>query len=700
MGAARWSSTFLQIDQVTSHRSTTFLLGVILLTGAPSIGCALEGVDLSIGNLEGAGWALEGVETHLDWRGHDSAMLRLSVAKVVLPEITGNFSGLHAECYPVSFTPEAISCHGGVLSLDSALGVPQRCSIDFDYRPSTGRLVIALDGLRVDGGSLAARLERDSARWSLFVRGEGLQLAALSRRLVSPGVLSGPLTGEGTLAFTARLQGSGAQVDAGTLSAQLQTGKISDASGRLAAEDLRLQLRAGLDRNHSSWQITTGVDAGRGQVYVEPLFLDLDSHPLRVTSTLNWKSDDGGLEVQALDYDQRDTVRLHATGVLTPNQSEVIDHVSLALDEGHLPELYETYLQPWLSDSPLSDLATSGAVTGDIQWRQGELAGLRLVLDDVAFQDREGRYGLDGLRARLNWAKQGATPESVLHWRSGHLYRVPLTTGELVLEAAGSHMRLRKPAQIGVVDGNLQIDTLAVDHSSTGAWRWNGDAILTPVSLPTLCRSLGWPEFAGKLSGVIPDLGYANGALRVGGTLLVRVFDGAVTLDNLELQNPLSTVPELRVDARVNNIDLEPLTRAFSFGKIEGRLDGRIAGLEMEAWSPVAFDARFATPADDTSRHRISQKAVDNLSSIGGGGVGGALSSGMLRFFEDFPYDRLGISCRLRNGICEMGGVAPAENGYYIVKGRFLPPRLNIIGYADRVNWRQLVSQVTAVIRH
>ena len=113
----------------------------------------------------------------------------------------------------------------------------------------------------------------------------------------------------------------------------------------------------------------------------------------------------------------------------------------------------------------------------------------------------------------------------------------------------------------------------------------------------------------------------------------------------------------------------------------------------------MIIDARFATPADDTSRHRISQKAVDNLSSIGGGGVGGALSSGMLRFFEDFPYDRLGISCRLRNGICEMGGVAPAENGYYIVKGRFLPPRLNIIGYADRVNWRQLVSQVTAVIR-
>jgi hypothetical protein len=176
------------------------------------------------------------------------------------------------------------------------------------------------------------------------------------------------------------------------------------------------------------------------------------------------------------------------------------------------------------------------------------------------------------------------------------------------------------------------------------------------------------------------------------------VFDGYITLDNLKLEQPFSVVPRLQVDARVNNIDLKSLTRAFSFGEIDGRLDGRIDGLDMEAWSPVAFDARFATPADDTSRHRISQKAVDNISSIGGGGVSGALSRSVLRFFKNFPYDKLGISCRLKNGICEMGGVAPATNGYYIVKSRFLPPRLDVIGYADRVNWRTLVSQLVAVI--
>ena len=121
----------------------------------------------------------------------------------------------------------------------------------------------------------------------------------------------------------------------------------------------------------------------------------------------------------------------------------------------------------------------------------------------------------------------------------------------------------------------------------------------------------------------------------------------------------------------------------------------------MESWRPVAFDAVFATPEGDKSRHRISQRAVDNISSIGGGGVGGVLSRSFLRFFEDFPYDRLGIRCRLENGICAMGGVAPAPaaDGYYLVKSRLLPPRLDVIGYADRVDWESLVAQIMAVTR-
>jgi hypothetical protein len=300
----------------------------------------------------------------------------------------------------------------------------------------------------------------------------------------------------------------------------------------------------------------------------------------------------------------------------------------------------------------------------------------------------------------LRWSAGGAAEVSDLHWQGGSVYRVELGRADLRVETTGSKARLLEPASIRVLDGELQLETFDLELGAAAALHWQVDGILTPVSMRQLSLALGWPEFAGKLSGVIPAVRYDDGHLSVGGVLLVRVFDGVITLNDVSLERPFGVIPRLQLDAQIKDIDLESLTGTFSFGRIEGRLNGRIDDLEMESWRPVAFDAVFATPAGDNSRHRISQRAVENISSIGGGGVGGVLSRSFLRFFKDFPYDRLGISCRLENGVCEMGGVAPAPEvgGYYLVKGRLLP-HLDVIGYADRVDWESLVAQIMAVTR-
>ena len=132
---------------------------------------------------------------------------------------------------------------------------------------------------------------------------------------------------------------------------------------------------------------------------------------------------------------------------------------------------------------------------------------------------------------------------------------------------------------------------------------------------------------------------------------------------------------------------------------ITGRLSGRMEDLETFDWMPVSFDAQFGTPPGDRSKHRISQRAVTNLSSIGGGsggGVAAALQGGLLRFFDDFGYDRLGLTCQLANDVCTMGGVAPAADGYYIVKGKGLP-RIDVIGSQTRVAWTRLVRQLATI---
>ena len=253
---------------------------------------------------------------------------------------------------------------------------------------------------------------------------------------------------------------------------------------------------------------------------------------------------------------------------------------------------------------------------------------------------------------------------------------------------------------IPVFDGGLAIDTLRVRHAGTDEMYVRFDAAIRPISVARLSRAFGWPEFQGTLEGDIPGLQLRDGVVTLDGAFEARIFDGRVAVRELSLREPLGKYPRLFANIGIEGLDLELVTRTFEFGSITGRMSGYISDLEMFDWMPEAFDAFLYSPPDDRSKHRISQRAVKNLTSIGGGsggGVAAALQGGFLRFFDDFGYDRLGLSCRLANDVCVMGGVMPAPGGYYIVKGAGLP-RINVIGSQTRVAWTTLVRQLGAVM--
>ena len=251
-----------------------------------------------------------------------------------------------------------------------------------------------------------------------------------------------------------------------------------------------------------------------------------------------------------------------------------------------------------------------------------------------------------------------------------------------------------------IFDGGLAIDTLRVRHAGTEEMYVRFDAEVRPISVALLSRAFGWPEFQGTLAGSIPGLQLAAGRRDARRQPRCEVFDGRVAVRELSLREPLGKFPRMHASIGVENLDLALVTQTFEFGMITGRLSGYISDLETFGWMPESFDAFLFTPPDDDSKHRISQRAVTNLSSIGGGsggGVAAALQGGFLKFFDDFRYDRLGLSCRLANDVCIMGGVLPAPGGYYIVKGSGLP-RIDVIGSQSRVAWTTLVRQLGAIM--
>ncbi|MCG6901035.1 MAG: hypothetical protein LJE75_13685 [Gammaproteobacteria bacterium] len=677
---------------------TAFLLATGLLTLAILPGHAIDVVRLKLGTLEGEGWSAQAVSVELNWLDEGVAGLLLQAEHAVFPEAIGELSGVSLSCPRAQLTATEVHCAKGVLKAKSSVLGQQHIQIAFKYQLETGRIDTELRGVRVHDGTLALSAHLSESRWQLDASGTALSLPAVTRQLAAAGIALPVVDGSGQLDITAHINGVAAQLRKADVEIQLRAEEISNADGSMAAEQLDASLHATVETAATGMQVALELFGRQGALYVEPVFVQMPSVPLQLGARFAWLPAEQQLLLQSFSYIHPGSVQLEGHGHFSLAADTPLRELQLEVRQANFPSLYDTYLRPWLFGSLLAELDTSGQLSGTMAWQQGKLSQLSLEPLELSVNDREGRFALDSINGQVRWSDDAVPERSELAWAGGSVFRVALGASGIVFDSGSDFIRLAQRLEMPVLDGALGIDDFQLEFGEDGPLRWQVNGLLEPVSLSQLTLALGWPEMGGKLSGVIPNVRYDNGNLVVGGILLIRVFDGEVTLRNLMLEQPFGLVPRLQVDARIDNIDLETLTRTFSFGKIEGRLDGRIDGLEMESWRPVAFDAEFSTPEDDHSRHRISQKAVDNISSIGGG-MGGVLSRSALRFFEDFPYDRLGIRCRLENGVCDMGGIAPAAEGYYLVKGRLIPPRLDVIGFADRVNWDTLIAQIMAVTR-
>lgn len=680
------------------HRVITALLcscSLLALVALP--GRAVDVVRLTLGSVEGDGWTAQAVNLQLSPLDSRHAAITLQARSAMLPGGLGKMSDLALSCPRARLTRTMVDCPQGTFeALSSELG-RQRLGIVFRYGLESGRLEADLQGLKLHDGQVGATIRLSETGWQFNARARRLSLPPLTRQLAAAGIQLPVVEGRGQVDLEVQAQGKAEQVDRVEVKIRLQADEFSDADGSLAAEGLDATVHASLAFAAEDVSGQLVLEGRRGALYVDPLYIEIPQAPLQASTRFDWQASSEQLTLHAFHYDHPGSVQLTGKGVIRPLADAPLHDLQVNIQQAQFPSLFDTYLQPWLYDTGFAELDTSGSLNAVVGFQQGALARLSLEPQHLSIDDREGRFTLNAINGQLRWSMAQVAQRSTLSWGDGSVFDVALGPASFKIQTGHDSLHLLEPVAIPVLDGALGIDEFGMEFGDDRPLRWQVDAVLEPVSLSDLSLALGWPELAGKLSGIIPKVRYDAGDLEVGGILLIRVFEGEITLRNLTLEQPFGLVPRLQVDARATNIDLETLTRTFSFGRIEGRLNGRIDGLDMESWRPVAFDAEFATPEDDSSRHRISQKAVDNISSIGGAGVGGALSRSFLRFFEDFPYDRLGIRCRLENGICDMGGVAPAPDGYYLVKGRMIPPRLDVIGYADRVNWDTLIAQIMAV---
>ncbi len=671
------------------------LASAICLTLVSCAASAIDQVQIHWGKIDAAGWQLSDVSLSIDWQDSSSAAMALEVASMHSGD--RQLENLRLTCAAVGLSAEELDCRQGKLSLSSDWLDVESASAAISYRFDTKELKVAVSALPLADGQINLAFHRRADQWQFNAEVSNARLGAIADLAAKTGLVVPKLDYQGSV--RGKLGGQGDSRGLRHVSWNLQTREsgYSNTEGTQAAESLVLVSSGSARPLGGDWRVEASLAARQGMLYAEPVYLEFsESRPAALDVDLHWDAGKRELLLRSLEFRQPHVLRGRVAGIWAPGANIPLRQLTLEIDQGWLPGLFTTWLQPWLAGTVLEKLDTTGQLRGLFKLVDGRPQSMQMQLEQVSFSEPNGQFGVRLLDGDLHWDSGGDIHRSRLAWKGANFYRLQLGAAALDILSDESSLRIAEPLVVSLLDGELHVDEfeLGIDQ---GEPHWLLDGLLTPVSMQAFSAALGWPPLSGKLSGMVPKVRYEKGELTLGGVLLVRAFDGDITVRNLRIQQPLGLVPRLWADARLENIDLKTMTRTFSFGRIEGRLQGQLKDLYMEAWQLVAFDAAFETPADDRSRHRISQKAVDNISNLGGGGVGGAVSRSFLRFLEDFPYRRLGIRCRLENGVCHMDGVAPAENGYYLVQGTLLPPRLDVIGYANEVDWLSLLGRLKSI---
>jgi len=683
--------------------------GLLLVAACmPVVAVAANRVEVHAGSIESGGIRAHGVELVLIPASGTMAELGLYAAGLDGLETPGRLSGLRLECVTLEAAGGRANCSGGRISGEFGDLGPQDTAIEIALEQD-GTAKVRAPALRLAGGSAALEGRVKDTRWSVRLDPRDVGLASLAD--LADGVPDG-LSVSGRVSGTVDASGLGTELD--KLSAQLRLDSVgfADAAGALAGE----QLAAGLTlaiwprAAGNAWDFEADLELTDGQAYVEPVFMDFGEHALTGKARGSFPADVSRVTVDRLDIMQAGIATVGGSAQLDLAGDTLLERALLRFDPIDLAGAVPVYAAPMLISTQYADLAAAGSIRGEAEVEAGLPVRLQFVLHDVVLDSPTGALSVDGLSGEFSWFGEQQRNElapqvdsevfkSRLDWRAARLWGIEFGPASVPFTTTGRHFRLLDPILIPVFDGGIEIETLRIRHAGTPQMYLRFDAEVRPVSVALIGRALGWPEFSGTISGRIPRLELADGLVTFGGNIEARVFDGIVTLRDLKMRDPLGQYPQLFADIDIDALDLERITNTFEFGMITGRLSGRVKGLEMFAWMPVRLDARLYSTPGDRSPHRISQRAVSNLSSIGGGSGGSvtaALQSGFLRFFDSFRYDRLGLSCRLANDVCLMDGVQRAQNGYYIVKGSGLP-RIDVIGSQRRVAWTRLVRQLGAI---
>jgi hypothetical protein len=578
------------------------------------------------------------------------------------------------------------------VDVDGAIGAPLAVSARGDAMLGPGAPPLALEG--------SGALDLGGGRLSFTVRTK----VAEPKRAVAFGSSEVRL-GEGSVTGKADLA-SGA-TDAKVV---LAGAGWKDAEGAIAAEGIALRGDVAVAPVGSQAERALRLDlvADGGELLLASrYYLDLTAVPIGAAGVL--RAVDGGVSWTDGAITARGIGRASGTGTWTRSAptapsgaAAAVIAADLRLDVTDISRAFAVAVRdPWKEAFPiLAEADVRGALSGPLRVGRDasgamSIAGRLRWNGSAAIASPDVRIGEVALELPLLLGAASAAAE-----RPGKGKLAGISVGgvevgpvEHAIAASPDRLSLVRAAEVAALDGDIALTELAAAALTSGSPELQIGLRASGLRLAPIATAVGLPAFAGVITAAIPRARLAGGTLETEGDIVLEVFGGTVRLQRVHATDIGSGIATLALDATFDDISLGELTEVLDIGHISGVARGAVEGLEVQAGTPVRFSASLETVERSGVPQRIGVAAIRRLSILGGSG-GDPFSSGVLSFFDEFGYARIGFRCTLEGDRLTLEGIEQRDGEDYLVIGSLLPPRVDVVSHTRIIAFSEMVSRL------
>lgn len=668
-----------------------FILVSVLLLNTQTVK-ALEKLSLVVENINSNNWQLEGVSLSLSALSDKTPQLALSIKQLSLPEPFSDILLFDIQCLSFDWQHNKIECKKGKASIKSGLIQPSPFNLSFLISEKQSQF--SLQNLKIAKGTLSLSAKEAAKKWHVIVKSKKIHLPSIKSYLNKQTTGIDEIS-KGKMDADIELQGNNKGLKKLLLKTLYKDLSLQVNKGQIITESLNFEfeLNAKLDKDISYWEIKHQIN--QGELFVDPLYLEIDQ--TLTLSAKGIKNKQGDVSIQQVKFNHPGVMKLMANGLIKQQPALSIDTAHISINITDLEKFAIPYVTPFIEQTELEGIKLKGQFESEIEINKSAIKQFSARILNFSVYDKKKRFALNDAKGKINWSVNPdfLTP-SEFSWQQIKVRAIPIDAGIIKFMGRNKSFELLEPSAIGLLGGILNIKQFSWHKKSDSEPRVFFEGDVNHVSLEQLTQALNWTPLSGNISGSIPGVKYENKTLTLKGGLKVKVFDGTIKINKLSSSGLFSNFSRFNMDMEIDNLDLHAITQKIEMGAMQGRISGFVNNLYLENWKPVTFYAWIGTPENDDSRHRISQKAVENIASIGGGGAANLISKSFLRFFDSFGYDRLGFGCYLHQGVCQLMGVEAADQGYYIIKGGGLP-RINVIGYNPKIDFKVLLKRLSRI---